>query len=441
MDPRQTLSTCPGLFPAGNPRKPRRRQATGRVALLVLVLIFSVQGVDAQTSGGGSQGISGAGSNTRALKLLAGAEQLYRQGKVEEALDAVRQARRNDPYLTTTYQMEAQILFDLGDTAGFRSMLKQILTANPQSASLHNAVGKLLLQSGQTGDGLEALQRAVSLDPHKPQIARDLAAGLVAAEQPEEAARILVESIRNNPQDESLPVALGRVYESTGDWKQAAGAYARGIRKDEDDQFCSRQLARCLYLAGEYKEAVDAYARCAKQKNRLVTVSDSIQQGDACMRIGRYQSAQKIFDRVAAHTKQPNRNVEKLRAICALRRKDKTDAKKITLTALKTWPDDPELKQLLALTEEKTGQPGVATVAESGSPKKLAVEESAQKLEGEKLTKAAANADLKPAGGGAGKAPAASKRVAAKVVEKEAVAAEKPEATKTAAKPEATETE
>lgn len=291
--------------------------------------------------------------------LLNQANGEYRNGKLKNALGSIRAAKKADPYLVSTYQMEAQILFDMGDLKGFRAALASTLAANPQSSSVHNAVGKLLIQFGEIGEGVRALERAVKLSPHKSQYARDLAATYVAQKRTNTAIKTLTKSIRKNPKDNSLPIILAQLYESTEDWNHTLYYYRRAVRENPNNAFCRRQLARCLYQLEQYPEAIKLFAEC-KQKNDIkLMTTDSIQHGDSCLRTGKYDQAQSIFDAIAKRSKRPSREIELLRSLCAFKQGEKEHAAEIVTAALKRWPDDSSLGIILTkcTTEDNTETP------------------------------------------------------------------------------------
>ena len=70
-----------------------------------------------------------------------------------------------------------------------------------------------------------------------------------------------------------------------------------------------------------------------------------------------WQRAQQIFDEVARHSSRPSRQIQLLRGLCALKRGKKTEAKGIVTAALKHWPDDENLKLILAQCTGKQGNP------------------------------------------------------------------------------------
>jgi tetratricopeptide (TPR) repeat protein len=253
-----------------------------------------------------NSGLAGRRTNAQAEKLVERAAREWQNGNLKGALASVLSVRRIDPYLVSTYQMEAQIAHDLGDKKGYLASLSAILSANPQSGSLNNAVGKLYMQVDEIEKGLQSLERAVKLSPHKPQYATDLAAAYVSRKYTDAAIQMLTKVLKKNPQEKSLLISLAQLHESTANWTQASLFYERAVRKNENNSFCLRQLGRCQYYLKEFKESAKLYAACLTMQNSYLNSADYIRYGDACLRNGDYTQAQRIFDEVGRHDSRPS---------------------------------------------------------------------------------------------------------------------------------------
>ncbi len=290
-------------------------------------------------------------TNERAQALIQHALEQYGSGELDAALEAVRAARRADPHLAVTLQMEAQICLDRGDREGYLRSLRAVVLANPQSARLHNVVGRMLVQAGIFEEGVAALKQAIVLSPHSPEYARDLAAAYFSHQQTDAAAEVLVQAIEQTPHDKSLPIALARLHESSENWESAAFYYEMALKNDPENLIWHRQLARSLYQLGEYERATQHFADCFAHDGSVFSLAEHIEYGDACLRIGEFAQAQHVFDKVARRSQYRLKEVELLRGFCALNQGHATHAKGILNTALFYWPEDETLREVLSLCD------------------------------------------------------------------------------------------
>lgn len=229
----------------------------------------------------------------------------------------------------------------------------------PESAAAHHEAGKALLELGEIDEGLAALRKGAALAPGELGYSLDAAAAYVTYGQPDAARVVLAEAHQNNPEDARIAVPLARICESLGAWSDAADWYATAARLAEFDENADpagqshwrRQRARCLYRVGQYEESRRLFAASLNPEDPTVSLGELAQYGDACLRTEEYAMAQRVFDQISRRSPRISRDVELLRGLCALRRGDKELASNIASTALRHWPSDPRLKQLVELSD------------------------------------------------------------------------------------------
>lgn len=292
---------------------------------------------------------SGLPYHPKAQTLVVRAIQDYRDGKLEEARTSLRSAREIDPYFVLTYELEADVALDTGDTQGYGSALQAALAANPQCARLQNAVGRLFVTGGRPEEGLHAMERAVELAPNEARFSRDLAAAHLRNGHVEAAQQVLSDAIENSPVDDSLPLALARLHEVTGNSELAAYYYTVALKHDSTSLMIRRQRARCRYRVGDYKKACDDFAHCVADDVLNLSLGEYAEYGDACLRVKDYEVAQLVFDQISRCSECRLRHVELLRSLCALNRGRPDDALDITSRALTHWPEDEAFQQVLVL--------------------------------------------------------------------------------------------
>lgn len=270
----------------------------------------------------------------------------YKHGNLTKAKELVRSAQRIDPYLASSYDTEARIALDLNDRDGYVASLRAMLAAEPQSASRQNATGLRLMQVGERDAGLAALRKAVALQPSHPVYARDLAGAYVASGRLTAAEAALAESHRLNPDDETLPAALARLHESTANWPAAVAAYQQLLREHPNSPRWRTQLARCLYRMGDHEAAHRAFVAYIPQAMEAVSLAEYVEYADACMQTGDFASADEVLEQIAEIHADRFKELELLRALCALRQGDTARAEMLLDTALVRWPSDKTLREV-----------------------------------------------------------------------------------------------
>jgi tetratricopeptide (TPR) repeat protein len=285
----------------------------------------------------------------KAHALVERAINEYRSGLLKESLASLRDARKIDPYYVLTYELEANVALDAGEKERCTEALQAALAANPGSARLQNAIGRLLVSESAWQTGLEALQRAILLEPRNTRYSRDLAAAHFGHGEIDEAKRTLLKAIDSNPLDDSLPLALARLCESTGYWEAAAFYYQVMLEHRPEDLMAHRQRARCLYHDGDYQTAFDEFSWCVRKNVNNLSLAEYVEFGDACLHLTNYEVGGLVFDEVSRRSQIRLRDVELLRALCALQEGEVDRANYLATQAAEYWPNDETLNDVLAL--------------------------------------------------------------------------------------------
>ncbi|MEQ9070549.1 MAG: tetratricopeptide repeat protein [Gimesia chilikensis] len=287
--------------------------------------------------------------NERANQLVDQALQHYSQGELQQARSLLASAREIDPGHIGTFEIEAQLSYDMGDRKQFLQSLRAIRAASPQDAAKQSAIGTLFFQAGQTQEGIACLKRAIALKPHEENYSLKLAAFLEQTSRTDEAHEVLLRALHRTPGSKRLPIALGRVCEVNQQWSEASVYYAMVINHLPENHVWRKHRARCLYHAGKYQEAFEQFSICQEADRELLSLSEKIAFGDTALRLGDLEKAQQLFDEISAAHQHQLLHVEVLRGLCAINRGQTTDAKAIIATARKKWPADPTLLEVAAL--------------------------------------------------------------------------------------------
>ncbi|WP_339730394.1 tetratricopeptide repeat protein [uncultured Gimesia sp.] len=285
----------------------------------------------------------------QANELVQQAVDHYANGELSQAKILLASARKIDPGHIGTFEIEAQLSYDMGDRAQYLQSLRAIRAASPHNSQKQSAIGTLFFQAGQTQEGIACLKRAIELKPYDEDYALKLAAFYEQTGRTDEAQQILLRALHTSSGSKRLPIALGRICESNQQWTQASVYYAMVVNHFPKNHVWRKHRARCLYHAGNYSAAFEQFTICQKNDPESLSLSEKITFGDAALRLGDLEKAQLLFDDVSAEHHHQLLHVEILRGLCAINRGQSISAKSIIDTARKKWPADPTLLEVAAL--------------------------------------------------------------------------------------------
>ncbi|WP_417386719.1 tetratricopeptide repeat protein [Gimesia sp.] len=285
----------------------------------------------------------------QANKLVQQALEHYSNGELNRAKTLLASAREIDPGHIGTFEIEAQLSYDMGDRNQFLQSLRAIRAASPHDSEKQSAIGTLFFQAGQTQEGIACLKRAIELKPHDENYALKLASFYEQAGRTDEAHKVLLKALHTTPGSRRLPIALGRICEANQQWSQASVYYAMVVNHLPENHVWRKQRARCLYYSGNFTAAFEEFSTCQKNDPESLSLAEMIAFGDAALQIGNLEKAQSVFDDISVKYQRQLLHVEILRGLCAINRGQSTSAKSIIATARKKWPTDETLLEVAAL--------------------------------------------------------------------------------------------
>ncbi|MFN2383508.1 MAG: tetratricopeptide repeat protein [Gemmatimonadota bacterium] len=191
---------------------------------------------------------------------------LSRLDSLSAAKQAFEAAIASDPKSNASRRELANVMVALGDSAGARQILVQMVEANPQNAVLRAVVGyQLAFRLGDKEAGIAQLEQARSIDPEYPDAYKYLAlltddltqksgfleaylrragrrldtatmrailASFIREKQYAEAERLLGQALAEHPQDPALNFYMGYVQGSSGDSAEALRYYTTVVTAD-----------------------------------------------------------------------------------------------------------------------------------------------------------------------------------------------------------------
>jgi Flp pilus assembly protein TadD len=173
--------------------------------------------------------------------------ELYRQGKYDASVAALRQASKILPEDSAVHYNLGRALAKLGRKDEAASELSIAEEQNRKSrdairAKSLNNEGNKLLQAGHLKQGLERLASAVSLAPDDPVSRYNYGVGLLLANQLDESIEQLRKSISIDPNQANAHYYLGRALMLKAEWNSAIDSLTEAVRLNPADRSAQTAL-------------------------------------------------------------------------------------------------------------------------------------------------------------------------------------------------------
>ncbi|MGH7305889.1 MAG: tetratricopeptide repeat protein, partial [Candidatus Rokuibacteriota bacterium] len=165
------------------------------------------------------------------------------RGRVVAAEAELRAALALDPTFVPAYVNLADLYRAERREPDVRRVLAEGLTAVPDDASLHYALGLALVRAQRTAEGLTHIERAASRAPDNVRFVYTYAVSLHSTGKPREAIAVLEKALRRRPNDRDVLVALATFSRDQGALGQARGYAERLAAQYPDDPDAQRLVA------------------------------------------------------------------------------------------------------------------------------------------------------------------------------------------------------
>ena len=189
---------------------------------------------------------------------------------------------------------EAQTYAKMGRSNEAQNLLKQVLAANPKSATDLQLSGELALNT-DPNTALDLLKRA---DAIHPDARTDLlkARAYQKLNQPDMAKQSLDKAQNRAPNDPNVLRAVAAYYRDAGKFDESITTLEKAVQKNPD---ALGELGYTYSLAGKKKEAADAYTRAANRVPKDAALQMSAAQ--ALVNVGNIDAADKFLKRAEAN--------------------------------------------------------------------------------------------------------------------------------------------
>ncbi|MES2148729.1 MAG: type IV pilus biogenesis/stability protein PilW [Pseudomonadota bacterium] len=168
----------------------------------------------------------------------------YQDGKMEVALDEVKQAIAADPEFADAYGMRALIYTAMGELTLADDNYQRALKLAPRNPDLANNYGSFLCQNGRTEKGIEYFQSALKNPTYQSPIKAMLNAASCSLRTRnfDAAERYLLDALRIEPEHPTTNANLARVYYERRDMERAGFFINRLKTSTKLEAFTADQL-------------------------------------------------------------------------------------------------------------------------------------------------------------------------------------------------------
>ncbi len=200
-----------------------------------------------------------------------------RAGQSSEALPLFKEVSTQGMALPPEVEIGyAQALTESGQRPVALERLRAAVTAAPDNAALHDALGSLLAQEQQWTAAQQEFARAAELDPKMVSARLHLATVLMQQNQPAEAATTLETARAEQPQDVAVLNELALSYTAQGSYDKALSLAQEAMRLAPENTAAAYQAAIALQGLGREREAIPLFKRVVEAEPKNAGASDQL---------------------------------------------------------------------------------------------------------------------------------------------------------------------
>jgi len=233
-----------------------------------------------------------------ARALLLSAQQLHRQGRLQEAESGYRLVLRDRPDWPPA-------LFHLGMLAGQTGrldaaveLLSRAAAGEPENALYHNQLGVALARSGDAIRADGCFRRAVELQDDYFEAWNNLGNALRGQNKHDEAIAAYERALRLKPDYAEAHFNMANALRDQGRREPAIAAYRRAIQFRPDLADAHNNLGNVLIEAGQYEQALAMFEQLIRLAPSFPKAYNNL--GVALQKLGRLDEAARRFRQAIA---------------------------------------------------------------------------------------------------------------------------------------------
>ena len=224
------------------------------------------------------------------------AQALLRDGKIEEAQQAVQSELKLSPSSVPALTLQGRIAMAQSDFDLARSSFQRAAELAPESASAQFMLGFFHYVDNDFARAKPALERARKLLPDDPRTALFLALTYEGLAQPQAAEGLFKEALRR-PTVEAL-VAYGRMLFTEGRFEEAQAQITKALSLNPNSREALYEQARIDFERGKFEDCV------ARAEKALLREGDGVTPRQIHFLLSRAYSKVGNIERASEHRRQ-----------------------------------------------------------------------------------------------------------------------------------------
>jgi tetratricopeptide (TPR) repeat protein len=186
---------------------------------------------------------------------------LKSQGKIDDAIEALRKAVLIDPHYADAHYNLGITLQNRGKLDEAIEAYTQALLLNPQYAEAHNNIGVALYSKGQIDRAIEVFIKALSIHPHYAEAYYNLGNALQSKNKVDHAITAYEKALLLNPQYVDAYNNLGVVLKAQGKIEKAIESYTKALSINPHHAGVYNNLGAALKEQGKLEEAIAIHTK------------------------------------------------------------------------------------------------------------------------------------------------------------------------------------
>ena len=245
----------------------------------------------------------------------------------------------------------AESLGELGDLEGALASLDEARSLEVHHPGLEVYRATVLSRLGRPGEAVEVLERVLESSPDAPEARRLLGLLAYALNRDSQAAEVLTRVLASNPADAEARVTLGKISFRRADYENARLTFERVLDDDEANEQAHFYLGEIERASQRFEEAAHHYQKADSAEARKGL-------GEALLKMGRYDEAQRALEQALAGETEPRERAETYYLLGSVRNEHGDDRGSVAaLTeASKNDPHHPETRYLLGTILARLGR-------------------------------------------------------------------------------------
>jgi tetratricopeptide (TPR) repeat protein len=247
------------------PQKKKRRSSWALTVILLLLIAAGLYVLNLVNQGQIERPFEPTPMPTRsALSYADEAEDLYQQGKLDEAIATYDQAIALDPDDVSFYIKQARLLALRDRPIEAVQVAQQAVDMSPENAQAWAVLGMAHDWNGDVSEAIDACKRAIDFDPTYARSYAYLAEAYTDAVRWVEAREAAELALQLDDHDEDVYRNYGYMLEFQGNYSGAIAAYERALEIHPNLAYVHIAIGRNYRALGDYEAAARNFQRATE---------------------------------------------------------------------------------------------------------------------------------------------------------------------------------